>query len=234
MRLHVNCGLTRMFASTKVRLQLRPFGIICEHVFTCAKLHWPLFKHIQEKYGTSMSQLHFATVSFVNRSCFLTVPVTWLWTGGCNFSEAAICVSGGCFCPADFSAFPRWAAKVMLMNCDIWTHPHSLNYNYFCAWEDCAAALHYACLPSFLFPSVLPAFSHRMHTAGIDPQPTPSLLHSPLWSMTHKAHLTFTQLAASRLLVSLAASAKHLHFCCFCFLLYKHWGIWLLSFSFAL
>lgn len=50
----------------------------------------------------------------------------------------------------------------------------------------------------FFPPSVFIAFSHHMHTAGIDPQPTPSLLHSLLWSMTHKAHLTFTQLDASQ------------------------------------
>lgn len=47
-------------------------------------------------------------------------------------------------------------------------------------------------LPSILFPLVsFQAFSHRMHTAGIDPQPTPSLLHFQLWSVTHKAYLTF-------------------------------------------
>lgn len=50
-----------------------------------------------------------------------------------------------------------------------------------------------------------PACSQRLLAAGIDPQPTPSLIHSPIWSMTHKAHLTFTH----RLVATpLAASGK--------------------------
>ncbi len=61
------------------------------------------------------------------------------------------------------------------------------------------------------FPPVLPVFSHHMHTAGIDPKPTPSLLCSPLWSMTHKAHLTFTRQNASHGLVEAVRMTCHLN-----------------------
>lgn len=54
--------------------------------------------------------------------------------------------------------------------------------------------------PAF-FPTVRRAFSHHTHTAGIDPLPTPSLLQSLLWFITHKVHLTFTQQNASLCLV---------------------------------
>lgn len=89
------------------------------------------------------------------------------------------------------------AIKMTLSNMTFERIPHSLNCNHFHAWEGRAAhgSALYARLHSFFPPPVCPPsiFPPYTHTAGIDPQPTPSLLHPPLRSMTHKAHLTFTQ-----------------------------------------